>query len=174
MLRRPSELIRVAGQLSASTCSPVVPTNHALEQGSSLFTVVRSDTMRANQAAYFVALFVVNATPVTACGMDKTFKIYVQESYHADKVPLPATECTTKQGRCSVSGTVYIVSTTEAKYAVILADGIEGALKVGKSYSAFLLCQKRPVMIPESNHGKPIAAFYVLEQGITLKGPNRG
>ena len=131
--------------------------------------------MRANQAAYFLALSFLNATPVTAkCGMHKTFKIYVQESYHADKVPTTAAGCTTKQGRCTISGTIYIVSTTDVKYAVLLLDGVQGALKVGKSYSAFLSCQKSPMMIPESNDGRPIAAFYVLEQRPALTGQNRG
>ena len=52
----------------------------------------------------------------------------------------------------------------KVSYAILLLDGIEGKLAVGESYSAFLLCQDHPMIIPETNDGKPIAAFYVLAQ----------
>src|SRR5215471_16337678 len=96
--------------------------------------------------------------------MDKPFKIYVQGSYHANNVAVPMAECKTKDTPCTTSGTIYIVSTEKVKYAILLLNGIEGKLELGESYSAFLLCQKSPMMIPEDKDGKPIAAFYVVEQ----------
>ena len=96
--------------------------------------------------------------------MDKPFKIYVQRSYQANNVAVPLAGCKTKDTPCTTSGTIYIVATKKVRYAILLLNGIEGKLELGESYSAFLLCQKSPMMIPEDKDGKPIAAFYVLEQ----------
>ena len=121
--------------------------------------------MRTKANVSLLALLIVSATPAKGeCGMDKPFKICIQKSYHVDKVTAPMAVCKTKEGPCTVSGTIFIVSTKKVSYAILLLDGIEGKLAVGESYSAFLLCQKNPMMIPENNDGKPIAAFYVLEQ----------
>ena len=96
--------------------------------------------------------------------MDKPFKICVQGSYHANNVAVPMAECKTKDAPCRTSGTVYIVSTKKVRYAILLLNGIKAKLELGEFYSAFLLCQESPMMIPEDKDGKPIAAFYVLEQ----------
>jgi len=112
-----------------------------------------------------LALLVVNSAPAEAeCGINKPFKIYVQESFHADRVAAPMAGCKTKEGPCKTPGTIFIVSAKKVKYAILLLDGLKGKLQVGESYSAILLCQKSPMMIPENSDGKPIAAFYVLAQ----------
>src|SRR5215467_14794869 len=138
--------------------------NHALEQGSAILRMVDSRTLRTKITVTLLALLIARATPAKGeCGINKPFKICVQKSYHAEKVTVPTARCKTRERPCAVSGTIFMVSTKKVSYAILLLDGIEGKLAVGESYSAFLLCQKNPMMIPENNDGKPIAAFYVLE-----------
>jgi hypothetical protein len=121
--------------------------------------------MQTKTTMTLLALLIASATLAKGeCGMDKPFKIRVQRSFHSGKVAVPKARCKTSQSPCTVSGTIFMVSTKKVSYAILLLDGIEGKLAVGESYSAFLLCQEHPIMIPENNDGKPIAAFYVLEQ----------
>ena len=121
--------------------------------------------MRTKTTITLLALLIASATLAKGeCGMDKPFKISVQRSFHAEKVTVPTARCKARRGHCTVSGTIFMVSTKKVSYAILLLDGIEGKLAVGESYSAFLLCQEHPIMIPENNDGTPIAVFYVLEQ----------
>jgi hypothetical protein len=130
------------------------------------FIVIRSKTVGITaNVSCFLTLLVVNAAPVKAeCGMDKPFRIQVQESYHTNRVTAPMVRCKTKEVSCTTSGTIFIVSANRVQYAILLLDGVAGKLKVGESYSAFLSCQKSPMMIAENKEGKPIVALYVLEQ----------
>jgi hypothetical protein len=115
--------------------------------------------------ASFLAVFALNATVVHAeCGVNKPLKIFVEKSYHADKVTVPMPGCKTTEGPCTASGTIFIVSTKKIKYMILLPDGTEGNLEVGESYSATVSCGKTLMMIPKRNDGKPIGAFYVLEE----------
>lgn len=127
--------------------------------------MVGSRTLRAQATITLLALLMSSASAANGgCGINKPFKICVEKCYHAKKVRVSTARCKTREHPCTVSGTIFVVSTRKVSYAILLLDGIEGKLAVGGSYSAFLLCQEHPMMIPENNDGSPIAAFYVLGQ----------
>jgi hypothetical protein len=98
------------------------------------------------------------------CGINKPLKIFVQKSYHKDKVVVPNSGCKTAEGPCKVSGTIFIVSTKKVKYTILLVDGTSGNLEVGESYSAFISCGKTPMMMVQNEHGQDSVGLYVIEQ----------
>lgn len=104
------------------------------------------------------------------CGVNKPLTIFVQKSYHKDKVVVPDSNCKTSDGPCKVSGTIFIVATKKVKYTILLLDGMPSNLEVGESYKAFLSCGKNPMMVVQNEREEPPSGFIVLEQEALIPG----
>ena len=117
-----------------------------------------------------LAPLVAPALLYAQCGVNKPVKIFVQKSYHKDRVVVPEPNCKTREGPCKVSGTIFIVTTKKVKYTILLVDGTSGDLEVGESYTAFVTCGKNAMMMVQNEHEDPPSGFIVLEQEALIPG----
>ena len=105
------------------------------------------------------------------CGMNNSFKVYVQKSFHKDNVEVPESGCRTKEGPCRAAGTVFIASSKKVKYTIFRVDGTDGTLIAGESYSVSLSCSTNPMMILQGQEGNAKGVFFVLEEQTIKKLP---
>lgn len=112
----------------------------------------------------FLAALLAPTLLYAQCGVNKPLKIFVQKSYHKDKVVVPNSNCKTSEGPCKASGTIFIVATKKVKYTILLVDGTPGNLEVGESYKAFVSCGRNPMMMAQDEDKDKPDVFYVLEQ----------
>ena len=117
-----------------------------------------------------LAILVSATFAYAECGVNKPLKIFVQKSYHKDKVVVPEARCKTTEGPCKASGTIFVVSTKKVRYTILLLDGTLGNLEVGESYSAWISCGKNPMMsVQKSNEQDPVGLLVIEQEALPEK-----